>query len=268
MLSKEFEDIIDRDFEVKLSKRQSALKEQIKIAQNTAAVNGWGRSGHMAKKYQDLYSEALEKIFNDLWDSVYRLLGVYQIAPTKRLAMELKDLIARKIEPIVNEFDHNLQHRIKLTGLSDRISLTLDEAHALIIKRAGVEVDRTIQELKSTDVKQNVQKSLLNIERSVKRNRMVIINYSYQHPLVAWEVVKQRELVEGRHIPKEAFIDQLFAALENVRDAQKMFGRDIGVWFVERNYASDDTRVLIDISNIDAYISIPFTKSQLRKLLQ
>jgi hypothetical protein len=143
-----------------LRKRQSALKEQIEIAQSTAAMNGLGRSGYIAKQYQDLYSDALENIFHDLWDSVYSFLSVYHITPTKEHATELKDLIFRKLDPIANEFDHNLQHRINLIGLSDTISLTLDEAHDMVIKRAGVEVDRMIQELKSTGVKQSTQKSL------------------------------------------------------------------------------------------------------------
>ena len=60
----------------------------------------------------------------------------------------------------------------------------------------------------------NLEKSRENIRRSLKRGRLVQLIYVYQNPLQAWEFVKAREKRDGRHIPKESFIDQYFRARE------------------------------------------------------
>jgi predicted ABC-type ATPase len=232
-----------------------------------------------AAEYVKKYSE---KVIGDfLGDAVYssdeRPISVFMAGSPGAGKTEISTKLLEDFNKIGQELNQDPNFRMmridgdeiraKLPGYTGNNSYIFQKAITIAVEKIHT---YSLENSKSfiLDTTFTGKNSLLNIERSVKRNRMVIINYIYQYPLVAWEVVKQRELVEGRHIPKESFIDQLFAALENVRDAQKKFGRDIGVWFVERNYASDDTRVLIDISNIDAYISIPFTKSQLRKLLQ
>lgn len=52
----------------------------------------------------------------------------------------------------------------------------------------------------------------LNIRRSLKRGRFVLVLYVYQNPERAWEFVQAREKVEGRNIPMHGFVDQYFAA--------------------------------------------------------
>jgi len=47
-----------------------------------------------------------------------------------------------------------------------------------------------------------------NVDRSLKKGRLVQILYVYQEPCLAWEFVKARESEEGRRIEPEHFIDQ------------------------------------------------------------
>jgi hypothetical protein len=55
------------------------------------------------------------------------------------------------------------------------------------------------------------------------KGRKVAIFYIYQDPLIAWKFTQIREKVEGRYIPKEAFIDAFFNAKENVEKMKKEF---------------------------------------------
>lgn len=108
-----------------------------------------------------------------------------------------------------------------------------------------------------------------NIKRSLKpsRNRKVIIIYVYQDPETAWRVTQKREKVEGRHIPKQAFLDQFFEAKENVNNIKREFEDDVTVNLLKRNIASTTSKLQLNIKDIDNYIDINYTKDQLRDRL-
>lgn len=107
-----------------------------------------------------------------------------------------------------------------------------------------------------------------NVERSLKRDRKVILIYVYQKPQLAWEVTQQREKKNRRNIPKKAFIDQFFKAKENVNNIKKEFGNDVTVHLLERSIDSSDQNLEINIKSIDNYIEFDYTKSQLKSQLE
>lgn len=51
-----------------------------------------------------------------------------------------------------------------------------------------------------------------NIQRSINKERAVLIIFVYQRPELAWQFVKAREKLEGRRILPEHFIDQFFGS--------------------------------------------------------
>ncbi len=57
----------------------------------------------------------------------------------------------------------------------------------------------------------------------MRRGRTIHVVYVYQKPELAWQFVKAREVTEGRNIPVEEFIRQLFAAKETVLSLKRMF---------------------------------------------
>ncbi len=113
----------------------------------------------------------------------------------------------------------------------------------------------------------NYEISRENIKRSVNKNRIVSIFYLYQDPLIAWIFAKRREILEGRRIPKESFIRQLFAAKENVNKVKVIFDKKIVIYLVEKNFATGLMKIKMNIENIDNHISIKYTKSQLETRL-
>jgi len=113
----------------------------------------------------------------------------------------------------------------------------------------------------------NFEKAHVNVKRSLKRKRGVSIIYLYQKPLVAWEFTKKREELDGRHIPKEAFIAQLFAAKANVNKIKEIFGDKVQVYLIEKDYKTGFIKIEFNIKSIDNYISIDYDKDELRKQL-
>lgn len=108
-----------------------------------------------------------------------------------------------------------------------------------------------------------------NVERSLRRNRLVAIVYVYQQPQLAWEFVKARELTEGRSIPKAEFIRQLFAAKEAVLELKKAFRLQIRVDVIIKNTDGTNKSIELntDMAKIDALVTIGYSQAQLDHIL-
>lgn len=102
-----------------------------------------------------------------------------------------------------------------------------------------------------------------NIQRSIGRNRPVIIAYLYQDPIVAWEFTQQRERLEGRRITKEVFVDELFAARHVVQEMKNEFGQKVEIWFIQRDFDSEVYKIDLNVRHIDGKIKIPYSKDEL-----
>lgn len=115
----------------------------------------------------------------------------------------------------------------------------------------------------------NFDKAVSNIERSIKKKSVVAVVYVYQDPIVAWEFTKEREQKEGRNIPKETFVSELFAAKDSVNQLKLHFGDKIKLWLIERDRKSKKVLQLeLNIKNIDDYIAIKYSPQDLLDLLK
>ncbi len=109
-----------------------------------------------------------------------------------------------------------------------------------------------------------------NINRSLAKKRLVLIFYIYQPPKVAWDFTKKRELLEGRNIPKSAFIEQFIGARKTIEDVRLKYGEEVVIYFVEKNYEKNTIEQFTEINtgqSVDQYISSIYTKSALNKIL-
>ena len=111
----------------------------------------------------------------------------------------------------------------------------------------------------------------MNIRRSLKRERYVFIFYVYQRPEIAWKFTQAKEVVEGRNIPKPAFIEKFLAARENVQKLTKEFGGRIRIMLITKNFETNIVENFVKIhpgdQRIDAYLPEMYTKERLEKLL-
>lgn len=109
----------------------------------------------------------------------------------------------------------------------------------------------------------NLVKLQGNIQRSLKKERLVFIEYVYQDPLIAWDFTQKRERVEGRNIPKESFVEQLFCAYENIQIIKDEFGEQIYLDFTRRNIETGEYIFKLDIQRIADHLIIPYTREEL-----
>lgn len=114
----------------------------------------------------------------------------------------------------------------------------------------------------------NPDKAKVNINRSLKLGRKVVIAYVYQDPLIAWDFTQKREALEGRRISKETFISIFFEAKDAVNMVKQEFGPKIDLWLIEKNY-TDTTRerISLNIDKIDNHLKIEYTRVDLEKQL-
>ncbi len=113
----------------------------------------------------------------------------------------------------------------------------------------------------------NYKKERDNIQRSINKRRPIIIFYLYQDPVIAWDFTKKREKLEGRFIPKEAFIESFFKAKENANATKKEFGKDVTLHLVIKNFSNGIEKIEFNIQSIDNYLKIKYNKKLLTKTL-
>lgn len=107
----------------------------------------------------------------------------------------------------------------------------------------------------------------INVQRSIDRGRIVILVYIFQDPETCWRFTQKREKSEGRNIPKDIFIEQLYASKNVAQNIKNHFGDRVHLWVIEKDLKVPSLKAHTDVSNIDEYVHIMHTKSQLARLL-
>lgn len=110
-----------------------------------------------------------------------------------------------------------------------------------------------------------LDKARENIKRSINHKRPVQILYVYQDPLQAWNFVKQRELKDGRNVPKDAFIQEYFDARKTVNAIKSEFPQ-VEIYLLIKNIDKSNNEYYQNV-DIDNYIKENYTADSLEKLL-
>ncbi len=107
-----------------------------------------------------------------------------------------------------------------------------------------------------------------NVINCLNKKRQISVFYIYQDPIIAWDFARKREKLEGRYVPKEAFIDAFFKAKENVKLIKEEFGNKIELNLVIKNENNGVQEIESNISsNIDDFTIITYTKESLTATL-
>lgn len=112
------------------------------------------------------------------------------------------------------------------------------------------------------------KKSRFNIDRCIKHKRKVAILFLYLEPLTAWEYTRKREALEGRHIPKDYFIDSFLKARENVNLIKKEFVNtvELNVFIKKPDQSLDKSP--FKVNNVDSYLKKLYTRRELERLIE
>jgi UDP-N-acetylglucosamine kinase len=111
------------------------------------------------------------------------------------------------------------------------------------------------------------ERAMENIERSLKRDRHVIIYYLFQDPAAAWKFTKIREETEGRRVSEEVFIRSFLRARENVNEAKAHFGEKIELNMIIKDFTKNIEKVFSNIKSIDKYLPKVYAIKELEEIL-
>lgn len=140
------------------------------------------------------------------------------------------------------------------------VSILVEKIHDLALKQhQSFLLDGTLS---------NYEKAAANIGRSLDRGRLVQILYVYQDPILAWQFVKARELVEGRRILKKNFIGQYFAARDSVNRLKAQFKQKIIVDLLLKDMDNGHRAYEANIDRVDNHVPEKYTPATLEQLLQ
>ncbi|HCE2108561.1 zeta toxin family protein [Vibrio parahaemolyticus] len=113
----------------------------------------------------------------------------------------------------------------------------------------------------------SLEKAKDNIQRSLKRNRYVLIIFVYQEPEQAWCLVKAREIVEGRRVPEEVFVNQFMESQRVVSELKKLFQNQVDIIFIEKNIDGRNERPHFNVSDIDALLRKKYNRESLEAIV-
>lgn len=106
-----------------------------------------------------------------------------------------------------------------------------------------------------------------NIDRALRKGRIVQILYVYQDPLLAWGFVQAREASEGRRIMPEHFVEQYYAARDVVNQLKLEFGKKICVDLLIKNIDNSERSYEPNVERIDTHIPENHQRADLEQML-
>ncbi|MGI2056486.1 zeta toxin family protein [Shewanella baltica] len=111
------------------------------------------------------------------------------------------------------------------------------------------------------------EKAKDNIERSLKKNRFVMVIFVYQAPEQAWQLVKAREKVEGRRVPESVFVEQFLESQRVVSELKRHFGDQIDITFIEKNIDGNNDKPHFNVTDIDALLRKKYNRESLEAIV-
>lgn len=138
-------------------------------------------------------------------------------------------------------------------------SILLEKAHDFALQqRQSFILDGTMADF-------NIAKR--NIERSLKRQRLVQILFVYQDPKQAWKFVQAREKVEGRKVLPDKFVSQYFSSRETVNQLKQEFHDHIKLDLLIKHIDGSTRHYHSNVNQIDSHIKEIYSPDELMKIV-
>lgn len=175
------------------------------------------------------------------------------------------ELIASVGAPVIRIDADEL--RVEFPGYTGSNAHVFQGAASILVERIH---DRALKQSQSFVLDGTLARFPLardNIERSLKRGRMVQILYVYQEPMLAWEFVQAREAAEGRRIRAVDFVEQYFGARATVNQLKQEFGKSIRVDLLMKNMDNSHRFYRAGVDRIEHHIPERVDRTTLERLL-
>lgn len=185
---------------------------------------------------------------------------------SKNLIASLEGNTERKVIRIDGD-----ELRQRIPGYTGKNSFLFHTAVSLIVERLHDFALDNKQTFLLDGTLSKYTKASENINRSLAKGRPVLIFYVYQQPEVAWRFTQARETLEGRNIPKSAFIEQFIQSRETIERVRKDFAGKVLIFLVKKNFETNAveqvTALEKDSKHIDDYLEKRYTRDELEKML-
>ena len=159
------------------------------------------------------------------------------------------------------------EFRDLIPGYAGHNSWLVQSAVSLLVDKV---FDRAIRQRQSfilDGTLSSLNKSTENIDRCVRKNRVVQILFVYQEPQQAWEFVQAREAQEGRKIPPDRFVEQFFMSQHVTQEVKNAFGPKIKVDVLLKNVDGSNKTYLANVATIAGSIPNRYSRDQVLAMI-
>jgi predicted ABC-type ATPase len=157
--------------------------------------------------------------------------------------------------------------RVYFQEYTGKNSYLFQKAVSFIVERTLDRIFNNDQSFILDGTLSNFDIACKNIDRSLMRNRAVLIIFVYQEPVLAWEFVQAREKLEGRGILPSIFIDQFLNSQKVVRQVKTKYGASIKIDLLIKNNDGSTRIYHDDITAVEHHIEKEYTRAELVRLL-
>jgi Zeta toxin. len=159
-------------------------------------------------------------------------------------------------------------YRELVPGYNGRNSSLFQRAVSRFVDKVLDEAFRKGQSFILDGTLSNYDVASRDVGRALTKGRLVQVLYVFQDPCQAWRFVKDREALDGRHVPVEVFIEQYFSARDVVNRLKDELGRKIQVDLIIKNLDGGDRVYEDNIQAIDGYVKETYSRQSLREALR
>lgn len=188
----------------------------------------WVKSNRqaLARKYTDLTKYPAET----------NPVSVFMAGSPGAGKTEIARALARRSNEPLLHIDPDI-YRADIPGYTGNNSAIVQGAAVLIMERVHDLALKNKQSFILDGTFSDTTKARQNIQRSLNKDRDVVILYVWQPPAKAWEFVVAREKVEGRAVHFDKFAAQFIAARETVLTMHREFDKNITIQLITPNAA-------------------------------
>lgn len=102
--------------------------------------------------------------------------------------------------------------------------------------------------------------------KAIKNDYKIAIFYVYQKPDIAWRFTKDREVVEGKLVPKETFINAFLNARSNVEKV-KLRHPEVLLHIIIKDYQNNISEAHFDTDNIKLVLPNEYSIENIEEFL-
>lgn len=113
----------------------------------------------------------------------------------------------------------------------------------------------------------SIKVAVKNIDRSIAKERPVVIFYLYQDPLIDWDFTQKREKLEGRKISKDVFIETFIGSYKTVNELFARYRGRISSYCIKMGVDNKPQEYIKDVTDLDKKIDFFYTFEKLEKML-